>query len=93
VEIEIPFNFQCLGSFKGHGAAVWALASLNNVLFTASADETIKCWDLSRMACVQTLKGHQGDWNESWLCDELMRWDVHRGGSLPCRGRWQALFR
>eukprot|EP00045_Choanoeca_perplexa_P014787 m.176203 g.176203 ORF g.176203 m.176203 type:complete len:537 (+) comp16795_c0_seq15:72-1682(+) len=60
VEFEMPFKFQCMGSFKGHGAAVWALASLNNTLFTASADESIKCWDLSRMACVRTLKGHQG---------------------------------
>eukprot|EP00730_Choanoeca_flexa_P003197 TRINITY_DN11325_c0_g1_i2.p1 TRINITY_DN11325_c0_g1~~TRINITY_DN11325_c0_g1_i2.p1 ORF type:complete len:516 (+),score=88.41 TRINITY_DN11325_c0_g1_i2:73-1620(+) len=60
VEFEMPFTFKCLGSFKGHSGPVWALASINNTMFTASADMTIKCWDLSRMSCISTLKGHQG---------------------------------
>ncbi|EDQ84936.1 uncharacterized protein MONBRDRAFT_12342 [Monosiga brevicollis MX1] len=59
-EFTMPFTFQCSGSFKGHAGAVWALSSHRSLLFSASSDQTIKAWDLQRMACVATLTGHQG---------------------------------
>lgn len=42
---------------KGHNAAVWAVASLQRMIFTASADKTIKRWD-EKGECVFTYTQH-----------------------------------
>jgi E3 ubiquitin-protein ligase TRAF7 len=51
--------YKCQGTFVGHKGPVWALAKLNDMIFSASADCTIKVWDLSATyAGPRTLTGH-----------------------------------
>jgi len=42
---------------RGHTAAVWAVCALDNLIFTGSADKTIKRWDREGK-CIATFSGH-----------------------------------
>ncbi|UYV66207.1 WDR86 [Cordylochernes scorpioides] len=54
----------CLHEFKGHSAAVNALAvdprDPSSVLFTGGADGLIKCWDIRTGHCLRDFTGHKG---------------------------------
>lgn len=57
--MEQQHLFKCQGTFVGHKGPVWALAKNNDMIFSASADCTIKVWDLSATyAGPKTLTGH-----------------------------------
>ena len=47
-ELKLPFNLQCIGTLGGHKGPIWCLACSEQLLFSASSDETtIHVWDLS----------------------------------------------
>jgi E3 ubiquitin-protein ligase TRAF7 len=57
--MEQQHLFKCQGTFVGHKGPVCALARSNDLIFSASADCTIKVWDLSATyAGPKTLTGH-----------------------------------
>lgn len=47
-------------SIKGHDQAVWSVLPLpdRNQVLTASADKSIKLWNIANQQCLQTFKGH-----------------------------------
>jgi hypothetical protein len=47
-------------TLTGHGNSVLSVAVFEGKLFSASADDTIKVWDLKTGKCTATLKGHLG---------------------------------
>jgi F-box/WD-40 domain protein 7 len=47
-------------SFACHGVAISAVAYDKSRLFTGSFDSTIKVWQVERMQCLDTLRGHHG---------------------------------
>eukprot|EP00049_Salpingoeca_infusionum_P026529 m.26210 g.26210 ORF g.26210 m.26210 type:complete len:673 (+) comp8806_c0_seq2:268-2286(+) len=54
-------KYRCQGTLVGHENSVWALASSGDLLFSGSADETIKVWDISHnFTCRSTLNAHRG---------------------------------
>lgn len=59
---EMPFQFKCIGTFRGHNGIVWCLATHKNKLLSAGADSVIKVWDLEVLSkgCIQTVTGHSG---------------------------------
>lgn len=42
----------------GHDEIVWALENFGDLLFTASADKTIRVWDALSRRCIKVLEGH-----------------------------------
>ncbi|EDQ87271.1 uncharacterized protein MONBRDRAFT_33442 [Monosiga brevicollis MX1] len=53
-------QFKCQGTFVGHSGHVWALVATNDRLISASADETIRVWDIgSSFACTRTINAHR----------------------------------
>eukprot|EP00045_Choanoeca_perplexa_P016587 m.224854 g.224854 ORF g.224854 m.224854 type:complete len:1048 (+) comp17301_c0_seq3:141-3284(+) len=60
-ELQLPFNFQCIGTLGGHKGPIWCLAHYEQLLFSVSSDETaIHVWDLSgrEPKRLQVLTGH-----------------------------------
>lgn len=53
-----PHQFKCQGTFTGHGGPVWSLANSGSMLYSGSADCTIKVWELTSFPyrCVATLQ-------------------------------------
>jgi hypothetical protein len=50
---------QCSQKLEGHSASVWALLFLSETkLLSASADRTIRLWDIRKNQCEQVLEGH-----------------------------------
>ncbi|XP_019849787.1 PREDICTED: E3 ubiquitin-protein ligase TRAF7-like [Amphimedon queenslandica] len=59
--IEPQLLFKCQGTFVGHKGPVWSLCISNDVLFSASSDNTIKSWNLrSIYEGPRTMTGHDG---------------------------------
>lgn len=44
--------------FKGHEEIVWAVEAHGSRLFSASADKTIRVWDIESRRCEQVLEDH-----------------------------------
>ncbi|XP_060566056.1 E3 ubiquitin-protein ligase TRAF7-like isoform X1 [Ruditapes philippinarum] len=57
---NMPFQFKCIGTLRGHQNVVWCMASKNKKLFTAGSDCCIKVWDLENLqrGCIKTIQGH-----------------------------------
>ncbi|XP_053400935.1 E3 ubiquitin-protein ligase TRAF7-like isoform X3 [Mercenaria mercenaria] len=57
---NMPFQFKCIGTLRGHQNVVWCMATKNKKLFTAGADCSIKVWDLENLqrGCIKTIQGH-----------------------------------
>jgi WD40 repeat protein len=53
-----PFSYKA--TLTGHQNKVTSLVIQGNVLFSSSADQTIKRWDLTTHECTGTIKGHTG---------------------------------
>eukprot|EP00055_Hartaetosiga_balthica_P008144 m.29318 g.29318 ORF g.29318 m.29318 type:complete len:698 (+) comp6140_c0_seq1:113-2206(+) len=52
--------YKCVGTFVGHQGNVWSLATHNDLLFSASTDESIKVWDTATdFKCKRTLTEHR----------------------------------
>ena len=98
IQIWDLLNYVCLTTLRGHSGAVYALLALpgSNVLVSASADKTIKKWDLTPDTCqetnVRTLSGHSDQVFSLALVsnktiasasfDNTIRlWDMHSGRS------------
>ncbi|KAI8804115.1 quinon protein alcohol dehydrogenase-like superfamily [Cladochytrium replicatum] len=77
---------------KGHASNVSSLLAVNDTLYSASKDKTIKEWDLKTGECIRTLTGHtrwvrsiasdskQQLYSASW--DDTVRcWDLSTGTS------------
>ena len=43
---------------QGHDEIVWSVEVEGNRLFSASADKTIRVWDISSRRCEQVLEDH-----------------------------------
>jgi WD40 repeat protein len=50
-----------LADFKGHENGVKSIAISNNLLVSASKDQTIKIWDINAEAEIRTCYGHDND--------------------------------
>ncbi|KAJ8303340.1 hypothetical protein KUTeg_019736 [Tegillarca granosa] len=59
---EMPFQFKCIGTLRGHQNIVWCLATYKNKVYSSGADSLIKVWDMEALAkgCIKTLQGHTG---------------------------------
>ncbi|XP_025115134.1 E3 ubiquitin-protein ligase TRAF7-like isoform X2 [Pomacea canaliculata] len=57
---EMPFQFKCIGTLRGHQDAVWCLCAFRGRLFSAGGDCVIKVWNLDQLAkgCVGSFHGH-----------------------------------
>ncbi|RWS25934.1 phospholipase A-2-activating protein-like protein, partial [Leptotrombidium deliense] len=51
-------DFNLKSTFVGHSAAVWAVDFLGDDFLTASADKTLKLWDIESGSCKHTFTGH-----------------------------------
>lgn len=52
-------SFTEFKAFKAHDDRVCSLYSTDTLLFSGSADKSIRVWDLSEFACINTLRGHK----------------------------------
>ncbi|OMO49463.1 hypothetical protein COLO4_38539 [Corchorus olitorius] len=50
--------FHLAASLQGHTRAVLCLSVGENMLFSGSADNTIRVWDTETLQCIKTLNGH-----------------------------------
>ncbi|GFN89814.1 E3 ubiquitin-protein ligase traf7-like [Plakobranchus ocellatus] len=59
---EMPFQFKCIGTLRGHKDVVWALSTKKGHLYSAGADGIIKIWSLEQLAkgCVGNITAHKG---------------------------------
>lgn len=57
---ELPFQFKCIGTLRGHQDIVWCLTAYRGRLYSAGNDTVIKVWNLDQLAkgCVDNFKGH-----------------------------------
>ncbi|XP_038067895.1 E3 ubiquitin-protein ligase TRAF7-like isoform X2 [Patiria miniata] len=57
---QVPFEFKCIGTLRGHDAAIHCLATRGHKLYSSGADKVIKVWDVDALSkgCVQNIKGH-----------------------------------
>lgn len=54
---EMPFQFKCIGTFRGHKGPVCALAVHKHELYSGAGDCVLKVWDLQSLynGCVKTV--------------------------------------
>ena len=45
-------------ALEGHEEIVWAVETTNSLVFTASADKTVRVWDIPSRRCVHVLEEH-----------------------------------
>ncbi|KAK3803306.1 hypothetical protein RRG08_021504 [Elysia crispata] len=59
---EMPFQFKCIGTLRGHKDVVWAMTTKKGHLYSAGADGIIKIWSLEQLAkgCVGNIAAHNG---------------------------------
>ncbi|RUS74673.1 hypothetical protein EGW08_017579 [Elysia chlorotica] len=59
---EMPFQFKCIGTLRGHKDVVWAMTTRKGHLYSAGADGIIKIWSLEHLAkgCVGNITAHNG---------------------------------
>lgn len=59
---EMPFQFKCIGTLRGHKDVVWAMTTRKGYLYSAGADGIIKIWSLEHLAkgCVGNIPAHNG---------------------------------
>ncbi|CAL1535281.1 unnamed protein product, partial [Lymnaea stagnalis] len=59
---EMPFQFKCIGTLRGHKDVVWALTTKKGRLFSGGADGIIKIWNLEKLAigCMNNINAHTG---------------------------------
>ncbi|KAL4854787.1 F-box/WD repeat-containing protein 7 [Chlorella vulgaris] len=43
---------------QGHSEIIWAIEVLGNRVYTASADKTVRVWDMTTKRCLQVLESH-----------------------------------
>ncbi|KAL8613879.1 hypothetical protein ACOMHN_032869 [Nucella lapillus] len=57
---EMPFQFKCIGTLRGHQDIVWCLVASRGRLYSAGNDQVIKVWNLDQLAkgCIDNLRGH-----------------------------------
>ncbi|XP_033625479.1 E3 ubiquitin-protein ligase TRAF7-like [Asterias rubens] len=57
---QVPFEFKCIGTLRGHEGAIHCLATRGHRLYSSGADKLIKVWDIDALSkgCVQNIKGH-----------------------------------
>ncbi|XP_022110487.1 E3 ubiquitin-protein ligase TRAF7-like isoform X2 [Acanthaster planci] len=57
---QVPFEFKCIGTLRGHNAAIHCLATRGHRLYSSGLDKVIKVWDVDALSkgCVQNIKGH-----------------------------------
>ncbi|OWF34765.1 E3 ubiquitin-protein ligase TRAF7-like isoform X1 [Mizuhopecten yessoensis] len=57
---QMPFQFKCIGTLRGHKDIVWCLATQRQKLCSSGADGLVKVWDMETLAkgCIKTLEGH-----------------------------------
>lgn len=59
---EMPFQFKCIGTLRGHQDVVWCLTAYRGRLYSAGNDMIVKVWDLDHLAkgCIGNYRGHTG---------------------------------
>lgn len=88
----MPFHFLCAGTFRGHTAPVWALASHGSRMFSGSSDQMIKVWDMIAYTCIMTLEGHAGEIRRYRLCTRLLvSLGTHRPPDSCISARFRAM--
>ncbi|XP_052234114.1 E3 ubiquitin-protein ligase TRAF7-like isoform X2 [Dreissena polymorpha] len=57
---NMPFQFKCIGTLRGHQDVVWCMASKDRKLYSAGKDRSVKIWDLDNLqrGCIKTIQGH-----------------------------------
>ncbi|KAJ8042006.1 E3 ubiquitin-protein ligase TRAF7 [Holothuria leucospilota] len=60
---NLPFEFKCIGTLRGHKGAVCCLAIHGDKLYSGGKDCVIKVWNLTGLSkgCIQNLQGHTGE--------------------------------
>ena len=85
---------------EGHDEIVWGVDTTATTLFSASADKTIRAWDIASRRCVQVLEEHTRPvlclavcvkhdklFSGSYDCTVRVRSEERRVGK-ECRSRW-----
>merc|ERR1712159_658563 len=54
----MTYILEFLKEFEGHQAAILQLQVVNRLLFSASADHTVRCWVTEFGDCTRVYKGH-----------------------------------
>ncbi|KAH9502407.1 E3 ubiquitin-protein ligase traf7 [Bulinus truncatus] len=59
---EMPFQFKCIGTLRGHKDVVWAMTTRKGKLYSGGADGIIKIWSLEQLAvgCITNINAHKG---------------------------------
>ncbi|XP_076470506.1 E3 ubiquitin-protein ligase TRAF7-like isoform X2 [Babylonia areolata] len=57
---EMPFQFKCIGTLRGHQDIVWCLVASRGRLYSAGNDQIIKVWNVDQLAkgCIDNFRGH-----------------------------------
>lgn len=57
---QMPFQFKCIGTLRGHKDIVWCLAIQRHRLCSSGADGLVKVWDMETLSkgCIRTMEGH-----------------------------------
>ncbi|KAJ3343638.1 protein with putative role during mitosis [Gonapodya sp. JEL0774] len=83
----------CLRTLREHTGKVYSLITMEDRLYSASSDKTIKVWDLHDLSCIATLTGHTDGVNSltplgrdriaSAASDKTVRvWDLARSQTI-----------
>ncbi|XP_059178051.1 E3 ubiquitin-protein ligase TRAF7-like isoform X2 [Physella acuta] len=59
---EMPFQFKCIGTLRGHKDVVWCMTTRKGKIFSGDANGIIKVWSLEQLAkgCINNIKAHTG---------------------------------
>lgn len=57
---EMPFQFKCIGTLRGHQDVVWCMTAYRGRLYSAGSDKLIKVWNVDQLAkgCMDNFAGH-----------------------------------
>ncbi|XP_033110036.1 E3 ubiquitin-protein ligase TRAF7-like isoform X2 [Anneissia japonica] len=57
---QLPFEFKCIGTLRGHNGAICCLATKGHKLYSSGADKVIKVWDMETLSkgWMHMFKGH-----------------------------------
>jgi len=70
--LDIIDDFTVLVTLSDHKGFVSSLVLYDRLLFSGSADKTIKVWSLDSFDCIATLEGHRKEVTALWRTDSLL---------------------
>ncbi len=97
--LPAPTNPPTSTGLQGHTEIIWAIEVHGDRVYTASADKTVRVWDLNTRRCVQVRVGGRVALN--WLsrreprCTQLCTGSLQAGWGARCSKEvavWQSLL-